>query len=141
MNPYSDNSRTYEEKERDWFEMIRALRDAFSGPKLIVPALSDSRLQDPSKPSSGNAYCETVGSLMKTSTIHLSCNERFCGASVPFRREHLEKYKDEDWGPDMDIKKNPRPCPKCKSSNTGVFVSYSGLPHGEVAGGIIGVAI
>ena len=31
----------------------------------------------------------------------------------------------------MDIKKNPLPCPKCKSSNTGVLVAYSGLPYGR----------
>ena len=83
----------------------------------------------------------TISRLMEDSTIYLNCNERSCGAHMPFRREYLEKRKDEEWGPDMDIKKNTPPCPKCKSSNTGVFVSYSGLPHGEVAGGVIGVKI
>ncbi|PHS05879.1 MAG: hypothetical protein COA78_14925 [Blastopirellula sp.] len=141
MNPYSDNSRTFEEKERDWRDVMRALQLAMHGPKLLVPALSDSRLQDPSKPSSGYSYCATVGDLMKNSTIYLCCNDRDCGAKIAFRVEYLEKRKDDTWGPDMDIKKNPLPCPKCKSSNTDVFVSYSGLPHGEVSGRLIGVKI
>ncbi|PCI03424.1 MAG: hypothetical protein COB78_10730 [Hyphomicrobiales bacterium] len=141
MNFYIDNSRTEAEKDRDWFEMMRALHLAINGPRLLVPALSDSRLQDPSKPSSGYSYCATMGDLMKASTIHLKCYNRFCGADMPFRREYLEQFKDEDWGPDMSIKKNPLPCPKCKSTNTGVFVSYSGLPHGEVSGRLIGVKI
>ena len=95
MNPYSDNSRTAAQKERDWYETIKALHFAFYGPKLHVPTMSDFRLQDPSKPSSGYSYCATVGDLMKNSTIYLCCNDRACAAKVPFRVEYLEQRKDQ----------------------------------------------
>lgn len=84
------HSRTFEEKERDWREMVRALHLAFYGPELLVPALSSSRLQDPSKPSQ----------------LYLNCNERSCGLHVPFRREYLEQFKDVVWGPGMNLGRN-----------------------------------
>lgn len=74
MNPYSDNSRTPAQKERDWYETIGTLHFAFYGPKLHVPTMSDFRLQDPSKPSKSSDVCPTVGDTMQNSTIYGHCD-------------------------------------------------------------------
>ena len=84
----------------------------------------------------------TISQLMKTFTIYGCCHNRDC---VEFWRDHplngallLEKYGDRPWGPETKIK---AVCSECGGRNVKVSISYSGLPHGEVARGVIGVEI
>lgn len=83
-----------------------------------------------------------ISKLMTNSTIYGTCLDRDC---KEFWRDHpldgellLEKYGERPWGPETKIK---AVCNSCGGRDVRVSVAYSGLPHGEVAGGVIGVEI